>query len=167
MTDSQREAGQEETSTESKEAKNTEEEAFQMLNHPTPEVKLAKRNLNQRCTGKVKVVVAMVAIADTAVAAVDSETAAMTAEVMVVIETAVANVTEAEIEAMVAAAVASQVDQKFPLFPRVRLQICCQTISGSRTSTIKDRYSFIVLILEFSTPIETLDMKLSEASRAN
>jgi len=167
MTDSQREAGQEVTFTESKEAMNTEEEAFQMLNHPTQEVKLVKRNLNQRCTGKVKVVVAMVAIADQAVAAVDSETAAMRAEAKVVIETAVANVTEAEKEAMVAAAVASQVEQKFPLFPRVRPQICCQTISVSRTSRIKDRYSFIVSISEFSTPKKKLDMKLSKASGAH
>jgi hypothetical protein len=137
-----------------------------MLNNPIQEVKLVKRNLNQKCREKVKVVVGLVAIADSVVATVDIETSAMRAEVMVAIETAVAIVKEEEIEAM-GAVVTSQVGQKFPLFPKVRPKICCQTISGFRTSTIKDIYSSIALILEFSTPIEKLNMRLSEASRPN
>jgi hypothetical protein len=110
----------------------------------------------------------MTAITDMAVAVMDLEMALMRAEVILVIEAEVTHVTESEIEFMVvAAAVTSHMWLKFPMFPRVKLHICCQTISGYRTLIFKDRHSFIVLNLEFSTPIKILDLKLFEASRAN
>ncbi len=106
------------------------------------------------------------AIAETAVVVVNSEIKLIIEEMIVVIDIGVEIITETEKEAKVAA-VASHVGQKFPPFPRVKPQICCQTISRSITFTIKDRYSFIVLILGYSTPIGNLDMKLSKDSICN
>ena len=141
-----------------------------MPNQATQEVTLAKSSLNLRCTAKANMAeAATVATADTAVAAADSEIAATRAEAKVATETAVANVTEVVvIEATAAVAVeVTRVGLKFPMFPKVKLQLCCPTISGSRQSRIKALSTSTRLNSEFSIMPRKLDSRLCKVLEPN
>ena len=151
-------------------AKSTEEVDSVMPNQATQEVTLAKSSLNLRCTAKANMAeAATVATADTAVAAADSEIAATRAEAKVATETAVANVTEVVvIEATAAVAVeVTRVGLKFPMFPKVKLQLCCPTISGSRQSRIKALSTSTRLNSEFSIMPRKLDSRLCKVLEPN
>ena len=152
-------------------AKSTEEVDSVMPNQATQEVTLAKSSLNLRCTAKANMAeAATVATADTAVVAADSEIAATRAEAKVVAtETAVANVTEVVvIEATAAVAVeVTRVGLKFPMFPKVKLQLCCPTISGSRQSRIKALSTSTRLNSEFSIMPRKLDSRLCKVLEPN
>lgn len=150
-------------------AKSTEEVDSVMPNQATHEVTLAKSSLNLRCTAKANMAeAATVATADTAVAAADSEIAATRAEAKVATETAVANVTEVVIEATAAVAVeVTRVGLKFPMFPKVKLQLCCPTISGSRQSRIKALSTSTRLNSEFSIMPRKLDSRLCKVLEPN
>ena len=150
-------------------AKSTEEVDSVMPNQATQEVTLAKSSLNLRCTAKANMAeAATVATADKAVAAADSEIAATRAEAKVATETAVANVTEVVIEATAAVAVeVTRVGLKFPMFPKVKLQLCCPTISGSRQSRIKALSTSTRLNSEFSIMPRKLDSRLCKVLEPN
>ena len=109
---------------------------------------------------------ATVATADTAVVEADSEIAATRAEAMEATENAVANVTEVVIEATVAVEV-TRLGLKFPMFPKVKLQLCCPTISVSRCARIKDSSTFTRLNSEFSMMRRIVDFRLYKVSEPN